>query len=179
MPRRELEFEPGNYYHVFNRGVNKEKIFFERENYVFFLRRMREYLICQDVDVIAYCLMPNHFHLIVCPLSDDFSSRMALFGMSYVKAVNTRYKRVGPLFQSRFCAKWIGDNEYLLHLSRYIHLNPALGKLVVYAEEWEFSSYRDYIGLGGGIFGTLVTAVIGAIVLLFLVRLIFGRGKRR
>jgi putative transposase len=147
MPRRELEFEPGNYYHVFNRGVNKEKIFFERENYLFFLRRMYEYLVCQDVEVIAYCLMPNHFHMIVCPLTGNFSSRMGLFGMSYVKAVNIRYKRVGPLFQSRFCAKRIGDNEYLLHLSRYIHLNPMLGKLVVYAEEWEFSSYRDYIGL--------------------------------
>jgi REP element-mobilizing transposase RayT len=147
MPRREMEFEPGSYYHVFNRGVNKERIFFEQENYHFFIRRMREYLVCQEVEMIAYCLMPNHFHMIVCPLKENFSARMGLFGMSYAKAINSRYKRVGPLFQSRFQAKWVGKNEYLLHLSRYIHINPVLGKLVGKAEDWEFSSYRDYLGL--------------------------------
>jgi putative transposase len=147
MPRREIEFEPGSFYHVFNRGVNKERIFFEQENYHFFLQRMREYLVHQGVEVIAYCLMPNHFHMIVCPLKENFSTRMGLFGMSYAKSINSRYRRVGPLFQSRFRAKWIGKNEYLLHLSRYIHINPVIGKLVGKAEDWEFSSYRDYLGL--------------------------------
>ncbi len=147
MPRREIEFQPGGYYHIYNRGVNRGKIFFEQENYRFFLRRMKEYLQPESVEVIAYCLMPNHFHLIVCPQTENFSDNMGLFAMSYAKAVNSRYRRVGPLFQGRFQAKWIGKNEYLLHLSRYIHINPVIGKLVKKAEEWNFSSYCDYIGL--------------------------------
>jgi putative transposase len=62
MPRRTTEFRAGSYYHLYNRGVNKEPIFIEGENYVFFLRQLRHYL-ASDVDVIAYCLMRNHYHL--------------------------------------------------------------------------------------------------------------------
>ena len=147
MPRREIEFQPGSYYHIYNRGVNKGKIYFDQENYHFFLHRMKEYLQPESVEVIAFCLMPNHFHLIVCPQTDNCSHKMGLFAMSYAKAVNSRYQRSGPLFQGRFRAKWIGKDEYLLHLSRYIHINPVIGKLVEKAEGWEFSSYRDYFGL--------------------------------
>ena len=147
MPRREIEIQPGSYYHIYNRGVNKNTIFFEPENYRFFLRRMKSYLKPDEAEVIAYCLMPNHFHFIICPLAGKFSDAFGQLCNSYAKALNRRYDRVGPLFQGRFQAKWIDKNEYLLHLSRYLQLNPVLGKLVQQAEEWEFSSYCDYIGL--------------------------------
>ena len=67
--------------------------------------------------------------------------------ISYVQAVNKRYKRRGPLFEGRFRSKWIDDIDYLLHLCRYIHLNPVRAGLVKSPEDWIFSNYRDFVGL--------------------------------
>lgn len=150
MPRRQILLRAGYAYHVFNRGHNRERIFFERENYLFFLRRMREYLSTDIVTVIAYCLMPNHYHLLVTLNTDDFAETMGILTMSCAKAINERYKRVGTLFQGRFRAVLVDRDEYLLHLSRYIHLNPEAAGLVAQAQDWEFSSYRDYVGLREG-----------------------------
>jgi len=75
---------------------------------------------------------------------------MQPFTLSYTKAINKRYARVGSLFQGRFKAILVDKNEYLLHLSRYIHLNPVTARLVKRAEDWEFSSYPEYLGLRDG-----------------------------
>lgn len=75
---------------------------------------------------------------------------MMKLSVSYTKAINKRYGRVGSLFQGPFRAVHVDRNEYLLHLSRYIHLNPVTAGLVPQPEEWEFSSYREYIGLRNG-----------------------------
>jgi hypothetical protein len=75
---------------------------------------------------------------------------MMRFSVSYTKAMNKRYDRVGSLFQGAFQAKHVDRDEYLVHLSRYIHLNPVVAGLVKRAEDWEFSSYREYIGLRDG-----------------------------
>jgi REP element-mobilizing transposase RayT len=96
--------------------------------------------------IVAYCLMPNHYHLLVCPHDDSLSRRMQRFSISYTKAINRRYDRVGPLFQGQFQALLVDCNEHLLHLSRYLHLNPVVTGLVGKPEDWEFSSYRDYVG---------------------------------
>ena len=170
MPRRAIPLVAGEYYHIYSRGNNRQKIFFERENYLFFLRRMRQYLLGEATEksldqtsevletsevlvrpttIIAYCLMPNHFHLLVCP-HDDLSHRIQLFSISYTKAINKRYERVGGLFQGQFQAVRIGSNDYLLHLSRYLHLNPVTARLVKRPEDWDFSSYRDFVGLRQG-----------------------------
>jgi REP element-mobilizing transposase RayT len=150
MPRRKLEFRSGCYYHLYNRGHNRQKIFFDRRNYLFFLRQLRDYLAEQTVDIVAYCLMPNHYHLLVYLRSDNLSDRMQAFILSYTKAINQRYGRCGSLFQGRFQAIWVDTEEYLLHLSRYIHLNPVKAGLVERPEDWEFSSYRDYLELRQG-----------------------------
>lgn len=185
MPPRRQVFAAGEYYHLYNRGVNRERIFFERENYLFFLRRLRQYLFDEQpisspagqrarasaptkgrpsqknvdqqltsraaasrrpVEVIAYCLMPNHYHLLVQLHCDDLSSRMQSLSQSYTNAINKARQRVGPLFQSRFQAKHVDEEEYLQHVSRCIHRNPDAAKLVTKPQDWEFSSYRDYIG---------------------------------
>ena len=91
--------------------------------------------------------MPMHYHMLVLLKEDGLSRRMQLFSISYTKAINKRYDRVGALFQEAFQAKHVDRNEYLVHLSRYIHLNPVLADLVRQAEEWEFSSYREYLEL--------------------------------
>ena len=149
MPQRHIKFREGEYYHLYNRGHNRGRIFFERENYAFFLHRLRKYLL-PTLSVVAYCLMPTHYHLLVLMQEADLSHQMQLFAISYTKAMNKRYNRVGALFQGAFQAKHIGKKDYLVQLSRYIHLNPATTGLVKQPEEWEFSSYREYVGLRDG-----------------------------
>jgi len=149
VPQRNVELCAGECYHLYNRGNNRERIFYERENYGFFLRPLRKHLV-PILDVVAYCLMPTHYHLLILLKEADLSHRMQLFSISYTKAMNKRYDRVGSLFQGAFQAKHVDGNNYLVHLSRYIHLNPAMAGLVERPEDWEFSSYREYIGLRDG-----------------------------
>ncbi|MEA5533661.1 REP-associated tyrosine transposase [Crocosphaera sp. XPORK-15E] len=150
MPYRETIFQAGQYYHIYNRGNNRQNIFFERENYLFFLRSLRRYLLAETLDIIAYCLMPNHYHLLVCLKTADLSAAMQAFSLSYTKAMNRRYDRVGSLFQGRFQAILVDRTEYLLNLSRYIHWNPVKAGLVKQPQDWEFSSFHEYVGLRGG-----------------------------
>jgi putative transposase len=135
MPRRKTELVAGECYHLHNRGNNRQPVFFERENYAFFLQRWRKYVspVC---DVIAYCPMPTHYHMLVLVAVDGLSHGMQLFGIAYTKAINVRYLRVGALFQGAFGAKQVDRDEYLLDLSRYIHLNPVMAGLVQHAEDW-------------------------------------------
>ncbi len=147
MPYQITPFFPGGFYHIYNRGNNREPIFMEHENYLFFLRQLRKYFISDKIEIIAYCLMPNHYHMLIRLLADNVSGVLQAFTLSYVKAINKRYGRVGSLFQGPFQSRHVDKNEYLLHLSRYIHANPVTAKLVGKPEDWEFSSYRDYVGL--------------------------------
>ncbi|MEA5601846.1 REP-associated tyrosine transposase [Nostoc sp. UHCC 0252] len=150
MPRRQIPLQTGNFYHVYNRGNNRQKIFFERENYIYFLRLIREHLITNAVDIVAYCLMPNHYHFLVYLRDETLSDAMKSLSLSYTKAINKRFNRSGVLFQGRFQSIHILQTDYLLNLSRYIHLNPVKAELVQQPEEWEFSSYLEYAGLRGG-----------------------------
>lgn len=166
MPRRKTPLIVGEYYHLYNRGNNRQKIFFHHDNYLFFLKRIRHYLLGESakssevsktselftpqVSIIAYCLMPNHYHLLVQPHDNDLSHKMQLLGISYTKSINKQQHRVGSLFQGQFQAVHVEKDEYLLHLSRYIHLNPVEAGLVKQAEDWKFSSYQEYIGLRRG-----------------------------
>ena len=150
MPRRGTSFFVGGYYHIYNRGNNQEKIFFERENYLFFLRQFRKYFARDAVEIVAYCLMPNHYHLLMHLKTDKLADLIQAFTLSYSKAINKRFNRVGSLFQGPFKVILIEKEDYLLQLSRYIHLNPVKAGLVAHADNWEFSSYRDYIGLRNG-----------------------------
>jgi putative transposase len=150
MPNRRVALVAGEYYHIYNRGNNYATIFREAENYHYFLRLMMKYLSPEQVQIVAYCLMPDHHHLLVCPQTDTLSKMMQPFLLAYTNAFNRRFRRIGSLFQGRFKGRHIGNFKYLLHLSRYIHLNPVKAGLVEKAEDWEFSSYRDYLGLRRG-----------------------------
>lgn len=164
MPYRDVVLRAGHHYHVFNRGNNRQDIFFERENYLFFLRKIRQYLLGEQtsevletsevcsptVIVVAYCLLPNHYHLLLRPNDDDLSRHMMRLSVSYTKAINKRYGRTGSLFQGQFRTVLVETDEQLLHLSRYMHLNPVLAGLVEHPEDWEFLSYPEYVGLRHG-----------------------------
>ncbi len=148
---RKTKLIAGHYYHIYNRGVNRGKIFFQRQNWGFFLRRWRAYCLPELADVIAYCLMPTHYHILVHLKIDDFGHRvMQPFTVSYTKSINKQEGRVGSLFQGPFQAKEVSSDAYLLQLTRYIHLNPVAAGYVADPAEWVYSSYQDYIDLRKG-----------------------------
>jgi len=159
MPIRQTKFEAGAYYHFYNRGNNRGLIFFETANYLYFLRQLRKYL-SPRLDVIAYCLMLTHYHLLgrvkVVPqqtsevLDTGVSSAMQKFIISYTKAINKRFNRVGTLFQGAFQAKPIASTPHLLHLCRYIHGNPVKDGLTADPADWPYSNYLEFIGERNG-----------------------------
>lgn len=104
------------------------------------------------IEILAFCLMPNHFHLLLKQIKEggitEFVSKVT---NSYTKYFNTKYTRVGPLFQGEFKSVIVEDDEQLLHLSRYIHLNPLVLYLVKNLDQYEWSSYREYVSGKKGI----------------------------
>ena len=165
MPRRQ-SFESGQYYHIYNRGNNRGAIFFKPENYIFFLRRWKKYL-TPYLDTIAYTLMPTHYHLLARVKNPDknpgflekpgfsdptpvISNAMQKFGLSYTKAINKSFDRVGSLFQGVYQAKLIQTESHLLHLCRYIHGNPVKDGLVADPADWEYSNYLEWLGERNG-----------------------------
>lgn len=98
------------------------------------------------VEIITYCLMPNHFHLLVKQVRDggitEFLSKLS---NSYTKYYNTKYNRVGHLFQGEFKAVVMENDEQLIHVSRYIHLNPLVSGLTREIDQYKWSSYREYV----------------------------------
>jgi len=151
MPARNQEFQAGEYYHIFHRGANRQKIFFETENYLYFLRLLNKYRERFAVNIIAYCLMSNHFHFLLQPQKtgalSDFMRRLQL---SYVQAINKRYKRDGPLFHERFQHQHVYSERYQILLCRYIHVNPRKDGFVKQLEDWAFSNYLEFIAAREG-----------------------------
>lgn len=156
MPRREIPFVPDLYYHFYNRGNNRQSVFFEPENYLFFLRRFRSHVL-PFVDVLVYCLMPTHYHILVrirqtselfktSEVSAQVSLAMQKFLISYTKAMHKRFSRVGALFQGQFQAKPVQTNSHLQNLCVYIHANPVKDGLVAAPEDWIYSNYLEWLG---------------------------------
>ncbi len=136
----------GGFYHVFNRGNRKQNIFTSPADYKRYLDKVKEYKKEHDITVVAYCLMPNHIHLL---LRQNGPKPLSLFiqklHTAYSKYFNTKYSVVGHVFQDRSRVKHVDRDEYLLHLTRYIHLNPA--KLAKKLTSYKWSSYPTYIGI--------------------------------
>lgn len=139
------------FFHVYNRGVNKGKIFFSEENYLYFLKKLKKYQDQFQVIIVCYCLMPTHFHLLLKQLAPYAISKFIGLSLNaYAKAINKQQKRSGHLFEGKYKMKLVAQDNYLIHLSRYMHLNPVLSGLAASPEDWVFSSYRDYIALRSG-----------------------------
>jgi len=162
-------FVPGIIMHIYNRGNNREKIFFDKSDYRAFLFRLglalgieKETLqresflsipysrirINADKDLFrihAFCLMPNHFHLIVEQTGNvPISKLLSQLCTSYAMYMNKKYERVGHIFQDQFKAVLIENNPQLMWVSAYIHMNPVKGKIVKHPSEYLWSSYSDY-----------------------------------
>jgi REP element-mobilizing transposase RayT len=147
MSRKIPVYQPGHIYHIYNRGASREIIFREEENYVFVLRKIKRYVQELALTLIAYCLMPNHYHLLV---RQDGQERAGLLPQrvfnGYTKAYNKRYDHSGTLFQGPYRAIHLEDESHLLHLCRYIHANPVKDGLASAPEDWPYSNYLEWTG---------------------------------
>ncbi len=146
MPHRKNTFAPGNYYHIYNRGAHRENIFLSDENFLYCLRLLRKYAQSYSVTVIAYCLMPNHYHFLLRQDGEVSLSKFINVAFNaYVQALNRQLGRKGTLFEGRFKHVLVDKDEYVLHLCRYIHLNPVKAGLVSRPEDWVYSNFREWI----------------------------------
>ncbi len=156
MPSRNITKDqaPDSYYHVYARGSNKQKLFIEDVDYKYFLKLFERYL-CEEtvisktgeiypnfldkIEVLAYCLMSNHFHLLIYQVDVPYLEKfMRSIMNSYSRYFNLKYKRTGSVFESRYKAVKIDQEAYLQHITRYIHLNPRLW------EKHKYSSLKYY-----------------------------------
>jgi REP element-mobilizing transposase RayT len=146
-----VHYSQGEFYHIYNRGSGRQSIFRETENYLFLLRRVKQYAQSFNVTVIAYCLLPNHYHFL---LRQDGQQPAGMFPQrlfnSYTKAFNKRYGRTGTLFEGRYKAIHVDKDGYLLHLCRYVHANPVKHGLTPNLERWPYSNYLEWIGARKG-----------------------------
>lgn len=133
MPQRKVVFAAGEFYHVFNRGNNKNPIFYENRDYRRFLEKIKEYKEKYGVSILCHALMSNHFHLLLRQLDGIPLSRFVgdLLN-SHARYIGIKNELPGHLFQGRFKAKHIASDEYLFQLSRYIHLHPIKDKILTY-----------------------------------------------
>jgi putative transposase len=139
---------PSPYVHYYNRGVNKEAIFFSNENYAYLIRLFEKILSYYQVYLVAYCLMPNHYHILLKHENPLEGSRFLQRTFnSYTQSINKQISRVGTLFQGNVKKRFIEDVGYLSELIFYIHLNPVKRGLCRHPNEWAFSDYREWIGL--------------------------------
>lgn len=146
MPRIARLTYPGGFYHIFNRGLNKGKIFQEDKDYEKLLKTLASLLHEGDWSIYAYCLMPNHYHFLVEEKKTPIAKLMRRLFTSYSLYFNKKYNKNGPLFQDRFKSKLVQKDDYFLVVSRYIHLNPYLSGLTNDPEEYVYSSIREYTG---------------------------------
>lgn len=165
MPRRDPNLITSEIYHIYNRGVEKRNVFLTSRDYNQFLKAIEHYRVSDTklsrrgkikvkqqgnrelVEVLSYCLMPNHFHLLLKQTSDEGVSKFTSKVInSFTKYFNIKNERVGPLFQGPFKAVRIESDEQLVHVSRYIHLNPLAINFVSNLKKYKWSSYRIYIG---------------------------------
>ena len=164
-----MNFIADEYYHIYNRGNNKQPIFFNNDNYLFFIKKIREQIL-PIADIIAYCLMPNHFHFIIHANENSVRERtsfgskpmqelayqIGVLQSSYAQAINKQNKTSGSLFQQKTKAKILSETadgkrmSYLETCFFYVQYNPKAAGIVSNLADWVYSSYPDYIGIRNG-----------------------------
>lgn len=158
MPTKHVvkQYRAPAFYHVYNRASGERKLFGDGEDREYFLTLIQEHMSsCEsaekgreypkyDVEIVSYCLMGTHFHLLLYQEMDEQAMQGYMKSVStrYSMYYNKKYRSKGHVFQSQYRASWIYNEAYLAHITRYIHLNPQK------YETYRWSSYRDYVGSG-------------------------------
>ncbi len=169
MPGRIVPLVNGEFYHIFNRGNDKRDIFLQSRDYSRFQKTFYYYQFLgpkpkfsnitkskletlkplknnRFVEIICYCLMPNHFHFLVKQLVDGGIAKfLSQISNSYTKYFNIKYNHIGALLQGTFKSVRVETDEQFIHLSRYIHLNPIVSGIVKHLDTYKWSSYLEYI----------------------------------
>ena len=183
MSTRKTSFVVGEFYHLYNRGNSKQKIFLNKKDYCRFVDLL--YAVNREekfnfsdlpkgisvyektsenplVAIGAYCLMPNHFHILVTPIVEDGVSKfMQKLSTAYVMHFNQKYNRTGALFEGKFKSQYVDNDRYLKYLFSYIHLNPLKliwkdwremvikdkKRAIRHLSEYQYSSLPDYLGM--------------------------------
>lgn len=136
---------PGAFYHVMNRGIARKKIFLGKSDYEEFLKTLSEIHELWGVEVFAYCLMGNHYHLCMMTPEGNLSRVMRHLNGVYTQRFNKAHSSDGPIFRGRYKAIVVDADEYLTQVVRYIHLNPVEAGLVREPEDYEWSSHSVYL----------------------------------
>ena len=144
MPSRPREISSLGIYHVVYRGVNKQQIFEDEDDYGKFLTVLHKYQSICGYKIIAYCLMSNHIHLLIKPGKIPLARIFQRVIPSFVYWYNKKYERVGNLFQSRFRSSAVNNISQLLTVIRYIHQNPIKAAICDHPSQYRYSSYKKY-----------------------------------
>jgi len=153
MPIRKIPLETQIFYHIYNRGYNKQTLFYEHRDYEAFYDRMRLYQKdYPSISIFVWCILPNHFHFLLMDKGGGdpcISHYMMRVQQSFSKYFNTRYGEMikngkkSKVFEGRFNAKRIEDDEYLAQVENYISFNPVKHELVDQIEDWPYSSFSE------------------------------------
>ena len=140
-----MKYENEYLYHIYNRGAHKAKLFWCKRHFEFCRDLLIKNAEKHRVSLLAYCLMPNHYHLLMRQEQETSISKFlqATF-IAYTQFVNTREGHNGTLFQGRAQSRRIDSDDYAISAARYIHLNPVLAHIVQQPEEWEYSDCKEW-----------------------------------
>lgn len=145
MPRQARKRAESGIYHIMLRGINQQQIFEDAEDNEKFLAILQECRELSGYQLLAYCLMGNHVHLLIREGQESLEQVFKRIGGRFVYWYNVKYQRVGHLFQDRFKSEPVDSNAYLLTVIRYIHQNPVKAGLCEKPEEYPYSSWREYL----------------------------------
>ena len=145
MPRQRRKLGESKTYHVMVRGNERKNLFIDDEDKVRFIDTLYEKNKDKKYEILAYCIMDNHVHLLINEGSEEISRIMKRINVSYAYYFNKKYKRVGHLFQDRFKSEVIDSDSYLLSAARYIHRNPVKAAITTEVSQYKWSSYNSYI----------------------------------
>ena len=147
MRCKKEEFVKDAIFHIYNHSVDEIDLFNERDDYLYFLQKLKDNYSSDELAVFGYCLMPNHFHFCIKQKSDrPIYNVFNRFIISYTLHFNAKLKRKGKVFANKLQHKKINDDKYLIDICPYIHRNPVKAGIVDFPEDWEFSNYREWIG---------------------------------
>ena len=140
MPRQARQLSTTGIYHIMLRGINRQRIFEDVVDYSYFLESLRHVQKDSGINILAYCCMTNHVHLLLEEGDESISVTMKRLGIRYASWFNRRYDRVGHLFQDRFASRPVTDDAYFQTVLMYIHFNPVVGGLCEGPLEYRWSS---------------------------------------
>ena len=142
-------FYKNTFHYLYNRGAFQINIFYEKADYEYFLRKLKEYKNKYFIEILCYCLMPNHYHLFIKQTKEEFSTSkfIADFSNSFTKGMNKKYNRSGVLFEGKTKSKMIDDDSYLKWVVKYILENPVKATLSDNFLEYDYSSAKEIMGL--------------------------------